>query len=116
MFGEAFVQISEVCSDDVSRRQIRAQQFGEEQLRLVQRGEFERRVQFVVVVDSRRRRSVVDLAQVEPVVGERIDEAARLRILEQPLGLRAQHFGLVQITAFGTRAQSGVRSGVPQKK
>ena len=102
--------------NDISRRQIRAQQFGEEQLCLFQRGEFERLVQLVIVVDSRGRRGVVDLAQVEPVVSECVHEAARLRVVEQPLGLLAQHLRLVQLTAFGAGAQRGVWCGVPEEK
>ena len=72
-------------------------------------------VQFVVVVERGRGRGVVDLAQVQPIVGERLDEAPGFRVVQEPLGLRAQDFGAAQLAALGERAQRVVRLGVPKE-
>ena len=41
----------------------------------IDRGELQGIVEFVIVVQRRGRRRVVDLVQIEPVIGERFDEA-----------------------------------------
>ena len=108
MVGQPLVQEREVRIDDVPRRQVGAQQFGEEEPRLLQRGQLQRVVELVIVVERGGRRGVVDLAQVEPVVGERLDEVAGARRIEQALGLDAQSGG-------GQVLQLGVGRGVPEK-
>ena len=93
-----------------------AQQLGEEQPRLLQRRQLQRVVQLVIVVKRGGRRRVVDLPQVEPVIGERLDEAPRLGIVEHPLGLRPQHVRLAQLAAVGQGPQRVVGDRVPQEQ
>jgi hypothetical protein len=61
MFRESLVQKCEIGINDVSRRQVFLQKFVEEQACLVQGSQFQRIVEFIVVVQRRRGRSVVDL-------------------------------------------------------
>ena len=116
MLGQPLVQEREVRIDDVPRRQVGAQEFGEEEPRLLQRRQLQRVVELVIVVERGGRRRVVDLPQVEPVIGERLDEAARLGIVEHPLGLGTQHVRLVQLAAVGQRPQRVVGDRVPQEQ
>ena len=116
MVGQPLVQEGEVRIDDVPRRQVGAQELGEEEPRLLQRGQLQRVVELVIVVERGGRRRVVDLPQVEPVIGERLDEAARLGVVEHPLGLGAQHVRLAQLAAVGQRPQRVVGDRVPQEQ
>ena len=116
MVGQPLVQEREVRIDDVTRRQVGAQELGEEEPRLLQRGQLQRVVELVIVVERGGRRRVVDLPQVEPVIGERLDEAARLGIVEHPLGLGAQHVGPGQLAAVGQGPQRVVGDRIPQEQ
>ncbi len=110
MVGQPLVEEREVRIDDVPRRQVGPQQLGEEQPRLLDCRQLQRVVEFVVVVKRGGRRRVVDLPQVEPVVGERLDEPPRLRVVEHPLGLRPQHVRLAAVRRWSASARS-VSSG-----
>ncbi len=67
-----------------------------EEARLLDGGELQGIVEFIVVVQRRRGRTVVRLAEIEPVVRERVDKAARLRVVEQAVGLGSQDFGIAE--------------------
>src|SRR4029077_13758792 len=91
-------------------------QLREEQLRLLQGRQLQGVVEFVIVVQRGGRRRVVDLPQVEPVIGERLDEAPRLRVVQQPLRLGPQHGRLAQFAAVRQGPQRIVRGRVPQEQ
>src|SRR4029453_6843099 len=87
MVRQPLVQERKVRIDDVPRRQIGAQQFREEQASLLHGRQLERIVELVIVVERGGRRRVVDLPQVEPVIGERLDETPRSWSGPHSLGL-----------------------------
>ena len=93
---QTFIEKREVGIDDVACRKVAVEQFLDEETRFFDSGELERVVEFVVVIESGGRGAVVDLPQVEPVVGERVDEAAGLRVVEQAIGLGFEDFGVAE--------------------
>src|SRR5687767_15053197 len=115
MRGEAFVEHREVGRDEIASGQIVPKQFGEEELRLGLRRLGEQVVEVIIAVEVRIGRGGEHLAQVEPVIEERVDELARLRMGEQALGLCAQHVGFVQLATRGDGSQFVIRSRVPQE-
>src|SRR4051794_31134722 len=66
---EAPVKKSEIGIDQVFRRVISAHELRDEKSCFLERSLFEWIVEFVVVIERGRWRGVVDLAQIEPVVG-----------------------------------------------
>ena len=113
---QTFVEEREVGIDDGARRQVAVEQFLDEETGLFDGGELQRVVEFVVVVEGGGGGAVVDLAEVEPVVGERVDEAARLRVVEQAIGLGSEDFGSAEPALRGQGAEFVVRRRVPQEQ
>ena len=96
--------------------QVAVEQFLDEQAGFFDGGQLERVVEFVVVVERGGGRAVVDFAEVEPVIGESVDEAAGLRVVEQAIGLRSEDVGLAEPALRGQRAEFVVRRRVPEEK
>ena len=88
MIRQAFIQKREVGINDVARRKIPYEQFFHEQTCFLDGGKFQRVVQLIVVIQSRGRRSVIDLPQVEPLISEAFNKSGELRIIEQTIRLR----------------------------
>ncbi len=116
VFRQAFVQEREVGIDDGARRQVAVEEFLDEEAGFFDGGELERVVEFVVVVESGRWGAVVDLAEVEPVVGESVDEAAGLRVIQQAIGLGPEDFGVAEPALRGQSAEFVIRRRVPQEQ
>ena len=108
MGGEALVEKDVVRRGEVAHRPVGAEQIGEEGLRLRLRGFLEQIVEIIVGVERGVRRGAADLPQIEPVVEERLGEALRFGVVNQAVGLRAQHLGPVQRAAVGECAELGV--------
>ena len=87
VFRQTFVEEGEVGIDDGARREVAVEEFLDEETGFFDGGELERVVEFVVVIEGAGRGAVVDLAEVEPVVGQSVDEAAGLRVVEQAIRL-----------------------------
>ena len=101
VFRQTFIEEREVGIDDGARREVAVEQFLHEETGFFDGGELQRIVEFVVVVEGGGGRAVVDLAEVEPVVGESVDEAAGLRVVEQAIGLGSEDFGLAELALRG---------------
>ena len=101
MFRQMLIEEREIGIHDCARREIFVEEFLDEQTGFFYRRKFQGVVQFVVVVKGGGRRAVVDLAEVEPIVGERVDEPAGLRIFEQTIGLGAEDFGIAEPALSG---------------
>jgi predicted RNA-binding protein with TRAM domain len=91
-----FVEERKVGIDDGARREVAVEQFLDEQTGLLNRRELQGVVEFVVIVQGGGRGAVVNLAKIEPVVGERVDEAAGPRIVEQAVSLGSEDFGIAE--------------------
>src|SRR5579871_1531572 len=96
MFRESLIEEGEVGIDDGARRKVPVEHLVYEQSRFFDGGELEWIVEFVIVVKRSGGGAIVDLAEVEPVVGERIDEPAGPWVIEQTIGLRSQDFGIAE--------------------
>ena len=116
VFRQTLIEEREVGIDDGTRREVPVEQFLDEEPGFFHGGELERVVEFVVVVERGGGGAVVDLAEVEPVVGESVDEAAGLRVVEQAIGLRSENFGVAEPALRGQGTELGVRRGVPQEQ
>ena len=114
--SQAFIEESEIGIDDGPRRKVFSEQLLNEEPGLFHGGELERVVEFVVVIQSGGGRSVVDLAEIEPVVCKGVDEAAGLRVVEQAVGLGPENVGIVEPARRGKGTELFVRWGVPQEK
>ena len=78
VFRQPLVEKGPVRMDELRHAAVRAQDFVEEQLRLARHGPEQKVVEFAVAL--RVRRGGVELAQVEPLAGEVLGEATRLRV------------------------------------
>ena len=56
-----------------------------------------------------------EVTQVEPVIGEGVDEAREARLAEQPFGLGAQYGGIAEFAVGGQLAQRCVRPAVREE-
>ena len=116
MGGEAFVEISEIGGGNGARGKIGANHFLERELGLRDRRFDQGIVEVVIIVERGRRRGVLDLPQVDPVIEKRLTEAARFRVAEQTFGLGAEHGRLAELAAGGPTAQGIVRRRIPQEE
>ena len=114
--GQPLVEKREIGIDDVPRRQILFQEFRDEEPRFLHGSQLQRVVQLVVVVKRRGGGVVVDLTEVEPIVGKGLDETPRFGIVEHPLGLGSQHSRVAQCAPFGQFSQPCVGGRIPEEQ
>ena len=55
------------------------------------------------------------MTEVEPVIGEGVDEAREARLAEQPFGLGAQYGGIAEFAVGGQLAQRCVRPAIREE-
>jgi hypothetical protein len=96
VFSQTFVEECEIRIDDRAGWEIPVEEFLDEEARFFDSRELERVVEFVVVVERGGRGAIVDPAEIKSVVRESLDEAARLRIIEQAIGLGDEDFGVAE--------------------
>ena len=101
MLRQTFIEKREVGIDDGARREVAVEEFVDEEASFFDGGELERVVEFVVVIEGAGRGAVVDFAEVEPVVGQSVDEAAGLRVVEQAIGLGSEDLGAAETALRG---------------
>ena len=98
---ESLVQIRVVGVEQLEHAAALAQDLGEQELGLVPKRRAQVRVEVGVL-----RRNLVELAQLQPLAGEVLDEPLRAFVGEQSLDLRREHGGLVQSPAAATASSS----------
>ena len=108
MPGKMRIQEREIGLDEVRGGQILSQQIPDEELRFLKGRSVEQIVKIIVGLERLVGRGVTELAEVEPVIEEGVNEIPRSGIVEQAVCLRAQHVRMTQRALYGETAKLGV--------
>jgi len=113
MRGEPAIEHCKIGMHEIEQAPVVLQQFLKEEMRLFHHRCLEQRV--VLRVELFVGIGEVDLPQEQPLAGEIFGESARLRVLEQALGLRAQHGGRRERALRGGPQEFFVGRGAPEE-
>ncbi len=111
MRSEPLVQIGVVRVEQLEHAAVLAQHGGEQQLRLAAKCVAQVRVEVRILG-----REIGELAEIEPLAGEVLDEPLRARVGEHARDLCGEHRRIVELAGGREREQLVVRDAAPEKE
>ena len=112
---ETVVGKQKLAVDDRRRRHVLADHRRDERAGLHAHALHQIVVETVFGIEADVGLVAAEVPQIEPVVGEVVDEARTPRVVEKPVDLRAEHLGAAQIAACSLGDQVAVGPRVPEE-